>query len=72
MERLDLYDNNVRDLSPLASLSNLKHLVIGKNPVEYIRDGFAPLENLYGLQIGSYADYDIVVGRDELKSPHEK
>jgi Leucine-rich repeat (LRR) protein len=70
LEYLWLYQNNVRDLSPLASLTNLKHLVIGMNPVQYIPDGFAPLANLYGLEIGSYADYAIVVGRDELKYPH--
>lgn len=70
LEYLWLYRNNVRDLSPLASLTNLKHLVIGMNPVEDIPNGFAPLANLYGLEIGSYADYAIVVGRDELKYPH--
>ena len=70
LEYLWLYRNNVRDLSPLASLTNLKHLVIGMNPVELIPNGFAPLAELYGLEIGSYADYTIVVGRDELKYPH--
>jgi len=72
LERLDITGNRVRDLSPLASLTNLKSLVIGQNPVERLPDGFAPLAHLHGLSIGALADYSIVVGKDELISPHAR
>jgi len=61
LEVLELYNNRVRDLSSLASLTNLKHLIIGLNPVERTLEGFSPLLHLNGLQIGSYAEYTYVV-----------
>lgn len=70
--RLVLQKNDIQDLSPLASLTNLEYLAIGKNPVERLPDGFIPLAKLEGLRIGAYADYEVVVGRDELVSPHAK
>jgi Leucine-rich repeat (LRR) protein len=72
LEVLDLTDNRVKDLSALSSLISLRHLVIGGNPVESIPEGFMPLANLYGLQIGALADYSITVGEDELVSPNAK
>lgn len=71
LKSLVLQKNKIQDLTPLATLTNLEYLAIGKNPVEYNSDGFVPLEKLHGLRINSYADYEIVIGRDELKSPHE-
>lgn len=72
LEILKIYHNKISDLSALSNLKNLKVLVIGLNPVESKSNGFAPLAELDGLQIGSYADYEITVQKGIIpESPYE-
>lgn len=48
---LDFHDNQISDLTPLASLTQLQRLELGNNPIEDITP-LANLMNLYRLAIG--------------------
>ena len=55
LEALDLYGNEIRDLTPLSGLTRLRYLDLGSNRVEEV----SPLESLKGLQVLLLADNEV-------------
>ncbi len=71
LEWLDLYINQIADVSPLAPLTNLKSLYLGNNQIADV-EPLAPLTNLYKLDlyINQIADVSPLAALTNLKSLH--
>ena len=69
LEALDLYGNEIRDLTPLSGLTRLRYLDLGANRVEEV----SPLESLKGLRVlllpgNAVTEVSALAGLDSLQS----
>ena len=69
LEVLDLYGNQIRDLSPLAGLQRLRYLDLGNNRVEDV-SALASLKRLQVLLLADneVAEVSVLAGLDSLQS----
>ena len=59
LERLELTDNQIHDITPLAGLKNLKWLYIAKNRINNVSP-LTKLINLYELHLSENQIHDIL------------